>query len=125
MFRRYIEGFSKYAPLLLILTSKDFKLKYRRSFLGIVWSMLNPLLIMLVVTLVFAKLMKCPPANMPFAIFYITGSSLFNFFSEATSNSMSAVIDNSQLIQKVYIPKYIFPVEKCMFSFLNTIFSLI
>ena len=78
-----LQNFIKYTPLLFLLTSRDFKLKYRRSFLGVLWSMLNPLLIMVVVTSVFSVLLKVKASDigMPFAVFYITGSLIFNFFS--------------------------------------------
>ena len=81
MFKGYIVNFFKYIPLLFCLTSRDFKLKYRRSILGVVWSMLNPLLIMLVVNSVFSVILKVDFKDMPFAVFYITGSLIFNFFS--------------------------------------------
>ena len=125
MVKKYIKNFFKYLPLLFLLTSRDFKLKYRRSILGVFWSMLNPLLIMIVVTSVFSLILKIRiiDIEMPFAVFYITGSLIFNFFSEATSSSMTAVVANSSLIQKVYLPKYIFIFEKCLFSLINMIFS--
>ena len=125
--KKYIKNFIKYTPLLFLLTSRDFKLKYRRSFLGVLWSMLNPLLIMVVVTSVFTVLLKIKSSDigMPFAVFYITGSLIFNFFSEATSSSMTAVVSNASLIQKVYLPKYIFIFEKCAFSLINMLLSYI
>ncbi len=123
--KAYWRDFVKFIPLLVGLTSRDFKLKYRRSFLGILWSMLNPLLIMLVLTSVFAIILRQQPIGMPFAVYYITGATLFNFFNEASSSSMSSIIGNAPLIKKVYIPKYIFVLEKCSFSFINMLFSLI
>ena len=125
--KKYLMNFFKYTPLLFFLTSKDFKLKYRRSVLGVFWSMLNPLLIMIVVTSVFSVILKfnLEEIRMPFAVFYITGSLIFNFFSEASSSSMMAVTSNAPLIQKVYVPKYIFILEKCTFSLINMLFSTI
>ena len=125
MIKAYWRDFVRFIPLLFELTARDFKLKYRRSFLGILWSMLNPLLIMIVITSMFSILLKSPPSDMPFAVYYITGATLFSFFSEASSGSMSSVIVNASLIKKVYIPKYIFSLEKCTFSFINMLFSSI
>lgn len=125
MVKAYFRDLLRYLPLLFELTSKDIKLKYRRSVLGILWSILNPLLIMIVLTQVFTLLLRVQPVDMPFAVYYILGSTIFNFFVEATSSSMSSIINNSSLIKKVYIPKYIFPVQKCMFAFVNMIFSMI
>ena len=79
--------FRRYCPLLWNLASRDFTLKYRRSFLGIAWSILNPLLMMLVLTQVFGLLLKIQVENFP--VYYIVGSSMWTFFSEATNLSMS------------------------------------
>ncbi len=121
--KRFFADFKKYLPLLLNLSSKDIKLKYRRSFLGFAWSVLNPLLTMLVLTQVFGLLLKIQVPN--FATYYIVGVSIWNFFSEATSGSMMSVIGAAPLIKKVYIPKYIFPLQKCLFAFINFALSLI
>lgn len=115
--------FRKFCPLLWNLTSRDFKLKYRRSFLGVAWSILNPLLMMLVLTQVFGLLLKVKVENFP--VYYIVGSTMWNFFSEATNLSMSSITNAASLIKKVYIPKYIFPLEKCMFALQNFLFSMI
>lgn len=123
-FNKFFFDFKKFLPLLKNLVSKDFKIKYRRSVLGVAWSILNPLLTMIVLTQVFSLLLR--GHSVPnFASYYIVGSSLWNFFSEATNNSLSSVIGASALIKKVYIPKYIFPMEKCLFSLVNFIFSLV
>ena len=115
--------FRRYCPLLWNLASRDFTLKYRRSFLSIAWSILNPLLMMLVLTQVFGLLLKIQVENFP--VYYIVGSSMWTFFSEATNLSMSSIMGASTLIKKVYVPKYIFPLEKCLFALENFIFSLI
>lgn len=121
--KRFLYDAKTFFPLLLNLTSKDFKLKYRRSVLGVLWSILNPLFTMIVITQVFGILLKVTVPN--FATYYIVGWSLWNFFSEATSLSMASVLAGAPLIKKVYIPKYIFPLEKCLFSLLNFLFSMI
>ncbi|MBQ8267422.1 MAG: ABC transporter permease, partial [Clostridia bacterium] len=113
----------KFMPLLKNLVSKDFKIKYRRSVLGVAWSVLNPLFTMLVITTVFGKLLKIEVEN--FATYYIVGFAIWNFFSEATSSSLSSILSSAPLIKKVYIPKYIFPLEKCLFSLVNFFFTLI
>ncbi len=119
----FFRDMKKFMPLLKNLVSKDFKIKYRRSVLGVAWSVLNPLLTMLVITTVFGKLLKIEIDN--FATYYIVGFAIWNFFSEATSNSLSSILSSAPLIKKVYIPKYIFPIEKCLFSLVNFFFTLI
>ena len=105
------------------LVSKDFKLKYRRSVLGVLWSVLNPLLMMAVMTLVFSNMFKFPIENYP--LYLILGSVLFSLMSDATSSAMSSIIDASSLIKKVKIQKAVFPIEKAIFALVNFVLSLI
>lgn len=115
--------FKRYVPLLINLTARDLKVKYRRSVLGLAWSVLNPLLTMIVLTQVFRLLMKVQVPD--YAVYFILGSSMFNFFSDATTASMGSVLGSAPLIKKVHIPKYIFPLEKCFFATVNFMFSMI
>lgn len=121
--KKQIQTLMRYRFLLEDLISRDLKVKYRRSVLGLVWSILNPLLMMLVVTTVFNTVLRIQIDNFP--LYYLTGSLIFNFISEATSAALVSIISSAPLIKKVYVPKYIFPVEKTLFSFVNMLFSLI
>ena len=127
-------GFSRYRFLLGNLVQRDLKVKYRRSVLGILWSMLNPLLMMSVMALVFTRIFGRggdiglpltsggqPPA---YVVYLLSGQVVFNFFSEATKGAMDSIVSSTMLIKKVYVPKYIFPLEKTIFSFVNVLFSL-
>jgi ABC-2 type transport system permease protein len=119
----YLVVFGKYKYLLYNLVRKDITVKYRRSALGILWSVLNPLLMMIVITSVFRNIFRIQIENFP--IYYLTGSLIFNFMGEATSLSMMSVIGAGGLLRKVYIPKYIFPLEKCLFALINGMFSFV
>ena len=121
--KKMATSLKSYRYLLLNLVSRDIKTKYRRSALGILWSVLNPLLMMLVLTAVFSNIFRFEIQDFP--VYYLTGFVLFNFVSEATSFSMSSIIGAAGLIKKVYIPKMIFPLEKCLFALVNLMFSLI
>ncbi|MGG4034630.1 ABC transporter permease [Paenibacillus cisolokensis] len=120
---RYMQNFLKYRYLLIQLVMKDFKIKYKRSFLGIVWSLLNPLFSMIILTLVFSTLFKSNIPNFP--VYFLCGSVLFNYFSESTSLALSSIYSNSSLIKKVYFPKYMFPLSKNLFSLVNLLVSFI
>ena len=120
---KYFQTFLNYRYLLENLIERDIKVKYRRSILGILWSVLNPLLMMAVIATVLSRVFKFPVEN--FHLYYLTGSVIYNFVSEATSSSMMSVFSSAALIKKVYIPKYIFPLEKCLFAFVNLLFSLV
>ncbi len=105
------------------LVSRDFKRKYRRSVLGVFWSVLNPLLMMVVLTAVFSFVFRFQIEN--FALYLIIGQTLFNFMVGATSDSMSSIVDNASLLKKIKIDKLIFPVEKTLFGLVNFAVSLI
>ena len=113
----------QYKPLLNELVIRDLKLKYRRSFLGYVWSLLNPLLMMAIMSLVFSYMFRFDIPNYP--LYLICGQTLWTFFSESTSMAMHSVIANGSLIRKVYIPKYIFPLSRVLSSFVTMSFSLV
>lgn len=119
----HIVNFKKYGYLLLSLVKRDFTLKYRRSFLGILWSVLNPLFMAAIITTVFNNLFRVRTEHFP--VYYLTGSLMFTLMSDATSGALTSVLGASSLIKKVYIPKYIFPMEKCLFAFVNMLFSFI
>lgn len=105
------------------LVSKDFKLKYRRSVLGVLWSVLNPLLMMVVLTAVFSFMFRFQIENYP--LYLILGNILFAFVSDSTSEAMHSIIAASSLIKKIKIEKMIFPVEKVLFQLVNFAISLI
>lgn len=118
-----MNNFIKYKDLLFELVLRDIKVKYKKSILGFAWSILNPLLMMTVMSIVFSTMFKTDIPNFP--MYLITGQVLFSFFSEATNMAMVSIIENGELIKKVYIPKYMFPLSKIIFSFSNMLFSLI
>lgn len=119
----YFHNFYKYRGLLWELVLRDIKVKYKRSVLGLLWSLLNPLLMMVVTHIVFSNLFKFDIENFP--IYLLTGQIFFNFFSESTSMAMGSIMANGSLIRKVYIPKYIFPMSKVISSFVNLLFALL
>lgn len=113
----------QYKTALYNLVKRDFIVKYRRSILGILWSVLNPFLMMIVISAVFSYMFRFDVEHYP--IYYLTGYILFTMFSSSTSGAISSVINSAGLIKKMYIPTYLFPVEKCLFEFINTSVSLI
>ena len=119
----YWANFTKYRPLLKELVITDIKLKYRRSVLGIVWSVLQPLLMMIVLTLVFSNLFK---SDIPyFPVYVLTGRIIWDLYYQGSASPMGAIVANASLIKKVYVPKYIFPLARCLSSLVNTAFSMV
>ena len=118
-----IQRLNKYKPLIHELVTRDLKVKYRRSFLGYLWSLLNPLMMMAIMSLVFSYMFRFDIPNYP--LYLICGQTLWNFFNESTTASMHSVLVNGSLIRKVYIPKYIFPTSRVLSSFVTMSFSLV
>lgn len=118
-----LQRLNKYRPLIHELVTRDLKIKYRRSFLGYIWSLLNPLMMMAVMSIVFSYMFRFDIPNYP--LYLICGQTLWSFFNESTNASMMSVIGNGSLIRKVYIPKYIFPISRVLSSFVTMSFSLV
>lgn len=117
-----LNGFYCYRHLLKQLVEKDIKLKYRRSFLGYLWSILNPLLTMVIMVAVFSNIFRGDIQNFP--VYLIIGQTLFNFMVEATNMALESITENSALLKKTYVPKYIFTMARVTSSLVNMIFSL-
>lgn len=118
-----VTAVQKYRFLIRQLVDRDFKTKYKRSVLGVLWSFLNPLLTMLVQYFVFSTIFK---SDVPyFAAYLIIGTVMFNFFSEACGMALGSIVGNASLITKVYMPKYIYPLTRVMSSVINLAISLI
>ena len=113
----------KYRFLIRQLVARDFRTKYKRSILGMFWSFLNPLLMMLVQYFVFSTIFKSDVPN--FAAYLIIGTVMFNFFNEACGMALGSIVGNASLITKVYMPKYIYPLTRVMSSMVNLVISLI
>lgn len=122
-------GFQKDIFILKQLVSKDFKIKYRRSFLGVAWSVLNPLLMMIVMAIVFTTIFaqgrngSITPEMYP--LYLIVGNVTFAVMSDSTSQALSSIIYASSLLKKVKVHRFVFPVQKVLFSLVNFAFSLI
>lgn len=118
-----VNDLKKYKFLIQQLVSRDFKTKYKRSFLGVLWSLLNPLLMMAVQYIVFSALFRFDLPH--YQVYLLSGIVMFNFFSEATNQALVSITGNAGLITKVYMPKYVFPVTKVLSACINLGFSLI
>lgn len=117
-----IKTLFKYKDLVKELVSRDLKLKYRRSFLGYIWSVLNPLLVMIVMTLVFSAMFRHNIENYP--VYLLIGRIMFEFTTNSTNMAMKSVTGNASLLKKTYVPKYIFTLAKVTSCMVDMVFSL-
>lgn len=128
--RQFINNFRKYTYLLGQLVKKNIKLRYRRSYLGILWTLIEPLLTMIVLSVVFGELLGRDGTDaafegVPFPVYVLTGRLLYSFFSSATNSAMKSIRSNSGMIKKVYVPKYIYPFSGILANFVIFVISLI
>lgn len=118
-----IQNFKKYRYLLKELMYKDIKLKYRRSYLGLLWTLLEPLLTMMVLTYVFSELYG--KSDKTFPIYILTGRLLYAYFSTSTKAAMKSIRSNAGMIKKVYVPKYIYLLATTLSNYIMFLLSLI
>ena len=117
-----LQTFHKFRELFIQLVARDIKLKYRRSILGYFWSVLNPLLVMIVMIIVFSNLFARGIPNFP--IYLLIGQMLFNFMAIATSRAIPSITGNASIIKKIYVPKYIFTLSVVTSEFITFLLGL-
>ncbi len=122
-FNRHWGTFKNYSFLLTELVKRDISGKYKDSTLGLFWSFLNPLLSMIVLTIVFSTFFGGSIANFP--VYLLSGKLVFDLFANATQGAMDSIKGNSEIIKKIYVPKYMFAVGIVCSEFINFLISLI
>lgn len=123
--KQIIKNFNKYRFLLSELVVKDIKLKYRKSYLGILWTLIEPLLTMIVLTIVFTSFRGGGNTSSTFPVYILTGRLLYSFFANSTKAAMKSIRTHGQMIKKVYVPKYIYPLSTILSNFVIFLISLI
>ena len=118
-----IKELIRYKELVLNLVSRDLKVRYKRSVLGVLWAVLEPLAMMLLFTLVFSYLLKIKIANYP--VFVLTGLLAWNFFLTGVTYSLTAITSNTNLIKKIYFPKTALPLATISGRLINFLLSLL
>ena len=119
----YVQNFNKYTFLLTELIKRDISGKYKDSTLGLFWSFLNPLLSMIVLTMVFSLIFANTIENFP--VYLLSGKLVFDLFANATTGAMDSIKANSEIIKKIYVPKYMFAVGIVCSEFINFLISLV
>ena len=121
--KKAISRLKKHWFLFTELTKRDFKLKYKGTVLGMFWSILSPLLQLMVMRLVFTVFFGM---NTPFYTTYLfSGLIVFNYFTESTTGSMGAITANKDIISKIKVPKYLFILSKDVSSYINFLIILV
>ena len=118
-----IDEYRKYSNLFVELVRKGIKLKYRRSYLGIIWSMIEPLLTMIVLTIVFGTLLGHKGKDFP--VYILAGRLIYTLFSQSSTAALKSIRANQGMIKKVFVPKALYPLSAITFNYILFLISLV
>jgi|UPI00032122CE lipopolysaccharide transport system permease protein len=118
-----ITNFYKYKSLLSELVQRDIKIKYRRSVLGILWSFLDPLLSMIVLTIIFSTLFSKTIPNYP--VYYLSGMLTYALFRGGSTAAMRSLVSSSGIWKTIYVPKYLYVLSAVLSNFVTYVLSLV
>ena len=121
--RQYCRDLWGYRELFYFLAWRDLLVRYKQTFVGVGWSLIRPLLTMLVLTVVFGKLGKMPSGGLPYPLLVLCGMLPWQFFSNAMADSGNSLVGNSSLISKVYFPRLVIAVSSVITSFVDFLIS--
>ena len=121
--RQYWKDLWNYRELFYFLAWRDILVRYKQTVIGVLWALLRPLIIMVVFTIVFGKMAKLPSEGVPYPILVFTALLPWQFFSNSLTESSSSLINNSNLISKVYFPRLVVPTSSVIVSFVDFIIS--
>jgi len=113
----------KYRGLFYFLSWRDILVRYKQTAVGVLWSVIRPLMTMLVFTVIFGKLAKLPADGIPYVLLVSAGMLPWQFFANAFSEASNSLISNSSMLSKVYFPRIIIPISAVMVSFIDFLIS--
>ncbi len=109
----------KYKELLLNIAIREIKVRYKQSILGILWSILQPLSMMIIFTIVFSRFARIPSDGIPYPLFSYTALLPWTFFATSLSFAIPSLVSNANLLQKIYFPREIFPIASILAAFVD------
>lgn len=122
--RQYSKDLWHYRELFGFLSWRDILVRYKQTIIGVAWSVLRPLLTMVVFTIVFGRLAKMPSDGIPYPILVFSAMLPWQFFSNTLNEGGNSLINNEKLISKVYFPRIIVPTTSMIVSFIDFLISL-
>jgi lipopolysaccharide transport system permease protein len=124
-FRQNVKELWQFRELLYFFVWKDVKVKYKQTTLGIAWAILQPLLGMVLFTIIFGKVAKLPSDGIPYPVFYYTALISWTYFSTALLMSSNSIVNNSYIISKVYFPRMFLPAGGVLSGILDLTIAII
>lgn len=113
----------RYRELFYFLAWRDILVRYKQTVIGVAWSLLRPLLTMLILTVVFGRFAKLPSNGVPYPLLVFAAMLPWQFFSNALTESSNSLLNNEKLISKVYFPRIIVPTSSVVVSFVDLLIS--
>ena len=123
--RHYWKDLWRFRELFYFLAWRDILVRYKQTVIGLAWSILRPLLTMLVFTIIFGKLARLPSDGLPYPVLVYTAMLPWQFFAEALNESSNSLISNSGMLSKVYFPRLIIPVSAIIVSLVDFCISFV
>src|SRR3974377_613746 len=121
--KQYWRDLWRYRELLYFLSWRDILVRYKQTVVGVAWSLIRPLLTMVVFTLIFGKLAKMPSQGVPYPLLVMGGMLPWQFFATALSESGNSLVNNTGLITKVYFPRMVVPASSVITSLVDFLIS--
>ncbi len=115
----------EYRELLWMLAYRDIKVRYSQTALGVAWALIQPLTTLIIFTLVFGRVVKVDTSGIPYSLFALSGMVLWGYFSTVISQAGSSIITGQDMVKKVYFPRVIIPLSKCISAFVDFGITLI
>jgi len=123
--RQYLIDLWKYRELFYFLSWRDILVRYKQTVIGVVWSIIRPILTMIVFTIIFGKIAKLPSGNVPYPILVFVALLPWQFFANALQSSSNSLVGNAGMISKVYFPRMIVPASSIIVAFIDFLISFI
>lgn len=115
----------RYRGLLYVLAWRDIKVRYKQTLLGVLWALLQPLVTMLIFTVFFGRLAHIPSGNLPYSLFVLCGLVFWTFFSGALTHASSSLVENENLVKKVYFAKVILPLSSVVTTSIDFVINFV
>lgn len=121
--KNYLRDLWHFRELFYFLAWRDILVRYKQTVIGIAWSVIRPFLTMLVFTIVFGKLAKLPSEGVPYPILVYAAMLPWQFFSNSLAEASNSLIDNANMVTKVYFPRVVVPASSVIVSFVDFLIS--
>ena len=115
----------EYRELIFFFTWRDIKVKYKQTFFGAAWAVFQPLLLMVVFTVFFARNFIIESGNIPYPVFVFSGLLLWNVFANGLSNAGNSMVANANIIKKIYFPRLIIPISSILSAMVDFLISIV